>query len=57
MKRLGTLVTILEGRETPLSLEETLKRLKVDLMLNHYHPAEWKADLEDRRSRHAMGAW
>lgn len=53
----GALLTILEGRETPLSLDETMKRLKADLMLNHYHPAEWNADLDDRRKRHAMGAW
>jgi len=26
-------------------------------MLNHYHPAEWNADLDDRRKRHALGAW
>jgi len=57
LKSIGTLLTILEGRDSPLSLDETLKRLKVDLMLNHYHPAEWNADLDDRRKRHALGAW
>jgi len=57
LKSIGTLLTILEGRESPLTLDETLKRLQTDLMLNHYHPAEWKTDLDDRRKRHAMGAW
>lgn len=57
IKSIGALLTILEGREAPLSLDETMKRLQTDFMLNHYHPAEWKADLDDRRKRHAMGAW
>jgi len=57
MKSLGTLFTILEDRAEPLTLHETVARLNYGLIADHHHPAEWKADIEDRRTRFELGEW
>jgi hypothetical protein len=57
LKGIGALWTILEGREQPLTLEETVARLKTGMMRRHHNRVEWAADLEDRRRRYELGEW
>jgi hypothetical protein len=57
MKSFGALWTILENREHPLTLEETITRLRTGLAMRHHESAEWNAEIEDRRKRHELGEW
>jgi len=57
MKSVCTLLTILDGRDEPMSLDETLTRLRTSLIVRHHQSAEWKSEIERRRTLHQLGEW
>lgn len=57
LKGLGALLSILEKTDKPLTLEETVARLRMDLMLREHQPCEWEADIDRRRMLHQLGEW